>query len=142
MVRAGSASILVAPASSARGLDFRDVSFVFLLAPSVSADEYVHAAGRAGRVGQLGRGEVVSLLAGEKDLADLEGIVGGVLGMPLERVGQSSILEEGQEARALIDGKRESDGIMAAAQEAAEAVERRRQLEAALKLNSDPSSED
>ena len=61
------------------------VSVIRLAAPA-DTDEYVHLAGRTGRVGQLGSGEVTSLLASEEEAAQLRGVVEGVLGRELKTV--------------------------------------------------------
>ena len=50
-------------AAATRGLDFRQVTDVFNLGIVGSPDDYVHRAGRIGRIGQAGRGAVVSILA-------------------------------------------------------------------------------
>jgi len=74
-------SVMIATPNSVRGLDFPDLSHVYTLyLPNDDPREYVHLAGRVGRVGQMGsvKGDgahVVSILSEEdadkmKDLAD------------------------------------------------------------------------
>mmetsp|Transcript_26872 Transcript_26872/g.107546 ORF Transcript_26872/g.107546 Transcript_26872/m.107546 type:complete len:291 (+) Transcript_26872:1516-2388(+) len=73
------ASVLVTAPSAARGLDFPNVTHVFLLGglPAPTADEplaavaYAHVAGRAGRVGQRARGVVTTLCATDREAAAL-----------------------------------------------------------------------
>lgn len=55
-------SVLVTTASATRGLDFPGVSDVLNLGIIGSPADYVHRAGRIGRVGQLSRGTVTSIL--------------------------------------------------------------------------------
>uniref|UniRef100_A0A7S3JTV7 ATP-dependent RNA helicase n=1 Tax=Aureoumbra lagunensis TaxID=44058 RepID=A0A7S3JTV7_9STRA len=67
--RAG-ATVLVTSANAARGLDFPQVTHVFILGVSTSI-EYAHMAGRTGRVGQKNKG-VVTTLANENDIVQLK----------------------------------------------------------------------
>lgn len=55
-------SVLVTTAAATRGLDFPQVTDVLNLGIVGSAADYVHRAGRVGRVGQLSRGIVTSVL--------------------------------------------------------------------------------
>merc|ERR1719440_2690452 len=55
-------SVLVTTAAATRGLDFPQVTDVLNLGIVGSPADYVHRAGRVGRVGQLARGSVVSVL--------------------------------------------------------------------------------
>ena len=55
-------SVLVTTAAATRGLDFPQVTDVLNLGIVGSAADYVHRAGRVGRVGQLARGRVTSVL--------------------------------------------------------------------------------
>jgi len=65
-------SVMLATPNSVRGLDFPDVSHVYTLyLPMDDPREYVHLAGRVGRVGQMGSirgrgGRVVSILKEEE----------------------------------------------------------------------------
>jgi len=80
------ASVLVAPVSAARGLDFANVSHVYALADAATpaAADYVHLAGRTGRVGQRGgRGVVTSLLGSAAAVARLQAVVAALGGSPL-----------------------------------------------------------
>ena len=73
-----SASVLVAPASSARGLDFANVSHVYAVGIGTPrAAEYTHMAGRTGRVGQAGRGVMTSLVGSGEEVLLLQGVVEG-----------------------------------------------------------------
>ena len=62
MFRANQTSVLVTTAAATRGLDFPHVTDVFNLGIVGSAADYLHRAGRIGRIGQSGRGRVVSVL--------------------------------------------------------------------------------
>jgi len=74
----------VAPASAARGLDFKDVSHVFTLGLLVAdATEYAHLAGRTGRVGQATTGLVTSILFDAEQVVALRAVVEGELGRKL-----------------------------------------------------------
>lgn len=66
-------SVLVTTAAATRGLDFPQVTDVFNLGIVGSPADYVHRAGRVGRVGQIARGAVVSVLcpAEVNDLLEL-----------------------------------------------------------------------
>ena len=55
-------SVLVTTAAATRGLDFPQVTHVLNLGIVGSAADYVHRAGRVGRVGQLAKGTVTSVL--------------------------------------------------------------------------------
>jgi superfamily II DNA/RNA helicase len=65
-------SVLLATPNSVRGLDFPDVTHVYTLyLPMDDPREYVHLAGRVGRVGQMGSvrgsgGRVISILKEEE----------------------------------------------------------------------------
>jgi superfamily II DNA/RNA helicase len=75
----GETSVMIATPNSVRGLDFPDLSHVYTLyLPNDDPREYVHLAGRVGRVGQMGSvkgdgGHVVSILSEEDadKMADL-----------------------------------------------------------------------
>ena len=62
MFRTNQTSVLVTTAAATRGLDFPHVTDVFNLGIVGSAADYLHRAGRIGRIGQSGRGRVVSVL--------------------------------------------------------------------------------
>jgi len=62
MFRANQTSVLVTTASATRGLDFPQVTHVFNLGIVGAPVDYLHRAGRIGRVGQSERGAVVSVL--------------------------------------------------------------------------------
>ncbi len=49
--RDNKASLLVATPAAARGLDLPAVSFVYNVGPPADASDYLHRAGRAGRIG-------------------------------------------------------------------------------------------
>jgi superfamily II DNA/RNA helicase len=89
-----SASVLVAPASAARGLDFANVSSVYSLDVPASGAEYVHIAGRAGRVGQGTQGVVTSVLASRSEVVALREIVQGQLGRQLIACGPAGLAPE------------------------------------------------
>ena len=63
-------SVLVTTAAATRGLDFPQVTDVFNLGIVGSPADYVHRAGRVGRVGQSERGSVVSVLC-PSEVSDL-----------------------------------------------------------------------
>jgi len=62
MFAANRTSVLVTTADATRGLDFPQVTDVLNLGIVGSPADYVHRAGRVGRVGQLARGVVTSVL--------------------------------------------------------------------------------
>ena len=106
VIASGGASILVVPMSEGRGLDFPDVTHVYMLSLGLraeDADEYAHMAGRAGRVGQAGRGVVTSVIASDPDwvnvFTNLNNIVQGALGRGLEAVAVPATSEEDVDVR-------------------------------------------
>ena len=62
MFRANQTSVLVTTTASTRGLDFPQVTDVYNLGIVGSAADYLHRAGRVGRIGQSARGAIVSIL--------------------------------------------------------------------------------
>ena len=62
MFRVNQTSVLVTTVAATRGLDFPAVTDVFNLGIVGSAADYLHRAGRIGRIGQSERGAVVSVL--------------------------------------------------------------------------------
>ena len=56
------ASLLLATPSASRGLDLPAVSHVYNLGPPADAKEYLHRAGRAGRIGSTTGGLVTSIV--------------------------------------------------------------------------------
>lgn len=106
VISAGGASVLVVPMSEGRGLDFPHVTHVYCLSLGLcpeQANEYAHMAGRAGRVGQAGRGVVTSVIASDPDwvnvFTDLNTIVQGSLGRGLEAVAVPATSEEEVDVR-------------------------------------------
>jgi superfamily II DNA/RNA helicase len=79
------ASLLLATPSAARGLDLPAVSHVYSLGLPPDATEYVHRAGRAGRIGSTAGGEVCTVLTRE-ELPALQQMVEQELGLELECV--------------------------------------------------------
>ena len=73
MFRANQTSVLVTTVAATRGLDFPDVTEVFNLGIVGSAADYLHRAGRVGRIGQSELGRIISVLqpAEVSDLLDL-----------------------------------------------------------------------
>ena len=67
------ATVLVTVSQAARGLDFPNVTHVFCLGANYDAPDYVHMAGRSGRLGQMARG-LVTTLANEHELQALKNI--------------------------------------------------------------------
>ena len=63
-------SVLVTTAAATRGLDFPQVTTVYNLGIVGSAADYLHRAGRVGRIGQDRQGEVLSILS-ETELPQL-----------------------------------------------------------------------
>ncbi|KAA8498232.1 RNA helicase CrhR [Porphyridium purpureum] len=63
--RDGVVNMLIMTPESSRGLDFPNVSHVYNLYLPLSIEDYLHQAGRAGRVGQTAPGIVTSLVAQE-----------------------------------------------------------------------------
>ncbi|KAL1529773.1 hypothetical protein AB1Y20_000708 [Prymnesium parvum] len=70
MFRSNQTSVLVTTAAATRGLDFPQVTTVLNLGIVGSDADYLHRAGRVGRIGQTKPGEVVSILQ-EAELAQL-----------------------------------------------------------------------
>ena len=108
MAASRGASVLVAPASVARGLDFANVSYVYTLGVRVTeAAEYAHIAGRTGRVGQAygvpGHGVVTSVLRDAEEVAHLKAIVEGALGRTLLVGGDLGVREISQLGQASAD---------------------------------------
>ena len=62
MFRANQTSVLVTTVAATRGLDFPDVTEVFNLGIVGSAADYLHRAGRVGRIGQSELGRIISVL--------------------------------------------------------------------------------
>eukprot|EP00879_Flechtneria_rotunda_P009327 GHRR01009765.1.p2 GENE.GHRR01009765.1~~GHRR01009765.1.p2 ORF type:complete len:354 (-),score=156.76 GHRR01009765.1:1631-2581(-) len=79
------ASLLLATPSAARGLDLPAVSHVNSLGLPQDATEYVHRAGRAGRIGSTEGGEVCTIITRE-ELPKLQQMVVDGLGLELECV--------------------------------------------------------
>ena len=69
--------LLLSTPLGARGLDVAHCSHVYLLGVPDSAEDYLHAAGRCGRMGQPG---LVTVLCGEKEAFAL-GRIGNALGI-------------------------------------------------------------
>ena len=110
VIQAGGASILVVPMSEGRGLDYPDITHVYCLDLGLGPEQvndYAHMAGRAGRVGQNGRGVVTSVLSSGPEwvgvLNGLNAIVKGSLGRDLEAVAVPSTAEDLDTRRALED---------------------------------------
>ena len=68
------ASLLLATPSAGRGLDLPAVSHVYNLGAPGDAREYLHRAGRAGRIGSTTGGLVTSIVASREELARLRAI--------------------------------------------------------------------
>jgi Lhr-like helicase len=79
------ASLLLATPSAARGLDLPAVSHVYSLGLPPDATDYVHRAGRAGRIGSTEGGEVCTVVTRE-ELPELQRMVEQELGLELEVV--------------------------------------------------------
>ena len=74
----GETSVMLATANSVRGLDFPSVSHVYTLyLPIDEPREYIHLAGRVGRIGQMGSvlgggGRVISVLKEGEEANQME----------------------------------------------------------------------
>lgn len=79
------ASMLLATPSAARGLDLPAVSHVYSLGLPLDATEYVHKAGRAGRIGSTSGGDVCTVVT-HAELQRFRDMVEGELGLSLEVV--------------------------------------------------------
>ncbi|WIA21360.1 hypothetical protein OEZ85_000580 [Tetradesmus obliquus] len=79
------ASLLLATPSAARGLDLPAVSHVYSLGLPPDATDYVHRAGRAGRIGSTAGGEICTVVTRE-ELPALQRMVEEELGLQLECV--------------------------------------------------------
>eukprot|EP00775_Hariotina_reticulata_P007459 gene7459-7669_t len=78
------ASLLLATPSAARGLDLPAVSHVYSLGPPQDVTEYVHRAGRAGRIGSTSGGDVCTVVT-QEELPELQGMLDD-LGLHLDVV--------------------------------------------------------
>jgi Lhr-like helicase len=78
------ASLLLATPSAARGLDLPAVSHVYSLGLPQDVTEYVHRAGRAGRIGSTSGGEVCTVVT-QEELPELQGMLDD-LGLHLDVV--------------------------------------------------------
>lgn len=77
-------TLLLATPAAARGLDLPAVTHVYNVTPPASAADYLHRAGRAGRIGSTVPGTVTTLVA-EGELAGWMGVA-AELGLELERI--------------------------------------------------------
>lgn len=77
-------SVLVTTAAATRGLDFPQVTDVLNVGLVGSPADYVHRAGRVGRIGQLERGSVISVLSA-KEVPDLLSLGKALQFQPRER---------------------------------------------------------
>ncbi|EOD30043.1 ATP-dependent RNA helicase [Emiliania huxleyi CCMP1516] len=77
---AGSRRLLLSTPLGARGLDIPECSHVYLFDLPSSAEDYLHAAGRSGRIGNSG---TATVLCAEKELFRLRRI-GNALGIDFE----------------------------------------------------------
>jgi Helicase conserved C-terminal domain len=83
------ASLLLATPSAARGLDLPAISHVYSLGLPAGATDYVHRAGRAGRIGSTCGGDVVSVITSD-ELPKLRALLEGELGLVLDVVEEGS----------------------------------------------------
>ncbi|MBT9382513.1 DEAD/DEAH box helicase [Pseudooceanicola sp. CBS1P-1] len=74
--RDGSLKILCASDVAARGLDVPSVSHVFNFDVPTHSEDYVHRIGRTGRAGRKGKTIMICVPRDEKNLADIEKLVG------------------------------------------------------------------
>jgi superfamily II DNA/RNA helicase len=85
------ASLLLATPGASRGLDLPAVSHVYNLAVPEDSREYVHRAGRAGRIGSMTGGVVTTLVTSE-EVTRLREVVDD-LGVELEVLDESVVAE-------------------------------------------------
>ena len=74
--RDGKLRILVASDVAARGLDVPEVSHVFNFDVPSHAEDYVHRIGRTGRAGRAGKAFTICVPHDEKNLAEIEKLIG------------------------------------------------------------------
>ena len=89
--RDGKATVLVCSDIAARGLDVPDVSHVFQMRLPDNVDEYVHKAGRAGRLGR--RGKAITFTAPEE--AFVVQRFSNEVGVPIHRRAIKSVKKQG-----------------------------------------------
>ncbi|QPM89292.1 DEAD/DEAH box helicase [Pseudooceanicola algae] len=104
--REGSLRILCASDVAARGLDVPSVSHVFNFDVPGHAEDYVHRIGRTGRAGRKGKAVMICVPRDEKNLADIEQLVGNPI--PLMDV-------PGAKAKPAAAAKAEGETVEAAA---------------------------
>ncbi|NCO21480.1 MAG: DEAD/DEAH box helicase [Rhodobacterales bacterium] len=76
LFRAGTLRFLVASDVAARGLDVPAVSHVFNFDVPSHAEDYVHRIGRTGRAGRDGKAMMICVPSDEKNLEDIERLLG------------------------------------------------------------------
>jgi superfamily II DNA/RNA helicase len=94
-------TLLVCTAAASRGLDLPAVSHVYNLDAPSSAEEYLHRAGRAGRIGST-TGGIVTTLVAEEQLGQVQQIA-EQLGLQLAEV-PAKALEESDDVEDLRKG--------------------------------------
>lgn len=77
-------TLLLATPSAARGLDLPAVSHVYNISPPESAEEYLHRAGRAGRIGSSVNGVITTVVTAE-EMVQLQSIA-DALGLHMKGV--------------------------------------------------------
>lgn len=77
--RDGSLRFLVASDVAARGLDIPNVSHVFNFDVPSHAEDYVHRIGRTGRAGRKGKAMMICVPKDERNLGDIEALVGNTI---------------------------------------------------------------
>lgn len=87
-------TMLIATPQAARGLDLPAVRHVYNLSPPESPTQYIHRAGRAGRVGATVKGVVTTLVDPGQAAAFVAGAA--ALGLALERVEEPGVEGAGE----------------------------------------------
>ena len=106
--RSGELRFLVASDVAARGLDIPAVSHIFNYDVPSHAEDYVHRIGRTGRAGRSGKAMTICAPLDERNLADIEKLVG----KPIPR-GANPLGEPAPEAEPAPDGAPAPEAVAA-----------------------------
>ena len=107
-------TLLIATPTAARGLDLPAVSHVYNISPPVNAADYLHRAGRAGRIGSPVRG-LVTTMAAPEEVAGLLAVA-AALGIELireEAPPRPTLSGEGDDVSDVEEAKRALEAVLA-----------------------------
>jgi superfamily II DNA/RNA helicase len=104
------ASLLLATPSASRGLDLPAVSHVYNLGPPADAREYLHRAGRAGRIGSTTGGLVTSIVTRSEleRLCEITAELGIALAVETEAAQGLGLVEGGEAGEGMSEGDLEA----------------------------------